>query len=140
MPKISVIMPVYNGESFIEQAIQSLLFQSFDDWELIVVDDGSTDSTPIILQKLNDIRINTIWQENRGEAGARNTALNHVTGEYLAFLDADDVSYWMPYDHAFRDMIPLPPDYKKISLENFGEEIKITSNDLHFTATTSVWI
>ena len=61
-------------------------------------------------------------------------------------LDADDVSYWMPYDHAFRDMIPLPPDYNKIplenlqSMENSGEEIKIPSTDLNFTATASVWV
>lgn len=54
-------------------------------------------------------------------------------------LDADDVSYWMPYDHAFRDMIPLPPDYIKKSL-NSDEEINIPSNDQVFTATTSIWI
>ena len=91
MPKISVIMPVYNGELFVEQAIDSLLTQSFQDWELIVVDDGSKDRTPQILEHYTDHRITVIRQTNRGEAGARNTGLRHMTGEYMAFLDADDI-------------------------------------------------
>lgn len=84
-------MPVYNGERFLEQAIDSLLAQLFQDWELIVVDDGSGDCTPQILAQYIDRRIKVFRQENRGEAGARNTGLKHMTGEYMAFLDADDV-------------------------------------------------
>ena len=84
-------MPVYNGELFVEQAIDSLLAQSFQDWELIIVDDGSKDRTPQILEQYTDQRIKVIRQTNRGEAGARNTGLRHMTGEYMAFLDADDL-------------------------------------------------
>lgn len=91
MPKISVIMPVYNGERYLEQSIDSLLAQSFQDWELIVVDDGSRDRTPQILAQYTDPRIKVFQQTNRGEAGARNTGLKHMTGEYMAFLDADDI-------------------------------------------------
>ncbi len=91
MPKISVIMPVYNGELFVGQAIDSLLSQTFQDWELIVVDDGSTDGTSQILGQYTDSRIRIIRQKNRGEAGARNTGLDHMSGEYMAFLDADDL-------------------------------------------------
>jgi glycosyltransferase involved in cell wall biosynthesis len=90
MPKVSVIMPVYNGQAYIEQAIDSLLAQSFQDWELVVVDDGSSDSTPQILKKFTDERIRTIRQENAGEATARNVGLENAKGEYVAFLDADD--------------------------------------------------
>jgi glycosyltransferase involved in cell wall biosynthesis len=90
VPKISVVMPVYNGASFIGKAIESLFSQSFQDWELVVVDDGSTDATPQILAEYTDARMRILRQANTGEAGARNTGLNHVRGDYLAFLDADD--------------------------------------------------
>lgn len=90
MPKISVIMPVYNGEQYLETALDSLLSQSFQDWELIVIDDGSTDQTPEILSRYTDVRIRVFQQNNGGEARARNAGLDRVTGEYVAFLDADD--------------------------------------------------
>lgn len=91
MPKISVIMPVYNGELFLQPAIDSLLVQSETDWELIVVDDGSKDRTPQLLESYADERIKVFRQANQGEAGARNAGLQQATGEYIAFLDADDL-------------------------------------------------
>lgn len=93
MPKISVIMPVYNGEAFIASAIDSLLSQTFQDWELIVVDDGSIDNTSNILAQYMDTRIRVVRQNNGGEAAARNTGLDHMGGEYMAFLDADDLYF-----------------------------------------------
>jgi glycosyltransferase involved in cell wall biosynthesis len=92
-PKVTVITPVYNGEIYIEGAIASLLAQSFQNWELVIVDDGSTDSTPQILNRYTDGRIRVIRQENSGEASARNVGLRHATGEYVAFLDADDLYF-----------------------------------------------
>jgi hypothetical protein len=85
------MMPAFNAERFITRAIGSLVAQAFTDWELIVVDDGSTDRTSDIVRTFGDARITLIRQDNRGEAAARNVALEAAGGQYLAFLDADDV-------------------------------------------------
>ncbi len=85
------MMPAYNAERFIGQAVDSALAQTFADWELIVVNDGSTDATPDILARYADARIKVVHQANGGESIARNTALAHARGEHLAFLDADDL-------------------------------------------------
>jgi hypothetical protein len=89
--RVSVMMPAFNAERYIGRAIGSLISQTIADWELIVVDDGSTDSTSAMVRGLGDPRITLIRQDNRGEAASRNVALEAATGEYLAFLDADDV-------------------------------------------------
>jgi glycosyltransferase involved in cell wall biosynthesis len=91
MPTVSVLMPAYNAARYIAQTLDSLLVQTFADWELVVVDDGSTDATPDILASYIDPRIHVIRQANGGEARARNTALDHATGEFIAFLDSDDL-------------------------------------------------
>lgn len=88
---VSIIMPAYNAERYIAQAIESVLAQTFSRWELVIVNDGSSDSTPDILERYTDARIKVFHQVNDGESGARNTALRHVQGEWIAFLDADDV-------------------------------------------------
>ncbi|WP_445244717.1 glycosyltransferase [Microcoleus sp. OTE_8_concoct_300] len=92
-PLVSVIIPVYNGSRYIVQAVESALGQTFTNWEIIVVDDGSTDSTHQVLQPYLD-RIRYIYQENQGPAIARNRACQLAKGEFLAFLDADD--YFLP--------------------------------------------
>lgn len=89
--RITVIIPVYNGQRFLKAAIDSVLAQTLGDWELIVVDDGSTDATPRILAEYQDPRIVKIRKDNGGESSARNAGLNRATGEYVAFLDADDL-------------------------------------------------
>ena len=91
MPAVSVITPVYNGERFLRAALDSLLNQTYQDWELVIVDDGSTDGTPGILAEYSDHRIVKVRQPNSGEAAARNAALDRARGEYIAFLDADDL-------------------------------------------------
>ena len=93
---VSVIMPAYNAEKYIEDAIESVLAQEYPDWELLVVDDCSTDRTRNIVQKYvtADKRIRLIsLRENRGVATARNTALQKANGRYIAFLDSDDMWY-----------------------------------------------
>ena len=87
---VSIMMPAYNAEKYIGQAIESVLAQTFQDWKLIIVNDGSTDATPDILANYPDSRIKIFHQPNGGEASARNTALSHIDAEFLAFLDADD--------------------------------------------------
>ncbi len=88
--KISVIIPVYNGEQFIEKTIQNVLNQNYSSIELIVVDDGSTDSTANILKKQKNILY--LYQSNKGPSSARNLGLQHAKGEFIIFLDSDD--YW----------------------------------------------
>ena len=90
MNRISVILPVYNGEKFIVKAIDSVLSQTFTDFELIVVNDGSTDSTLDIINGYDDERIKLINQSNQGPGASRNSALEIATGEYVMFLDSDD--------------------------------------------------
>jgi glycosyltransferase involved in cell wall biosynthesis len=91
MPKVSVTIPVFNASQFISQAIESVLNQTYSDYELIVVDDGSTDDTASIVMKYGE-RLRYIYQKNQGLSSARNTGIEKAEGEYLAFLDADD--YW----------------------------------------------
>lgn len=89
-PKISVIMPIYNVEEFIAEAIRSVLRQSFKDFELICVDDGGQDGSMDIVRSFDDPRIRIVSQSNRGLAGARNTGIAHARGEFIALLDSDD--------------------------------------------------
>ena len=92
---VSVVMPAYNAEKYISEAIQSVLNQTYRNFELIIVDDGSTDKTWQIIQSYNDSRIIAIrHQQNKGVAEARNTALNIAKGKWVALIDADDV--WLP--------------------------------------------
>lgn len=92
-PIVTVIMPVYNVQSYIEEAVDSVLKQSFIDFELLVIDDQSPDSSIDLIQsKYFDKRLRIIRQENRGLAGARNTGIREAQGTYIAFLDSDD--FW----------------------------------------------
>lgn len=96
MAQISIVVPVYNAENYIEQTISMVRKQTFTDWELILVEDCSKDHSREVLKKivdkLEDSRIRVIYkQKNEGAARARNTGLQAVTGQYLAFLDADDI-------------------------------------------------
>jgi glycosyltransferase involved in cell wall biosynthesis len=90
LPKISVILPVYNGENSILRAARSVLKQSYSNLELIVVDDGSTDDTLEQLDTLRDSRLKIIQQPNQGVAVARNVGFQAARGDYIAFIDADD--------------------------------------------------
>lgn len=93
MPSISVIIPIYNVEDYLEESLNSVLNQSFKDFEVICVNDGSTDGSLKILNKFKekDVRIKIINQKNLGNGGARNTGLKHAIGEYVYFFDADDI-------------------------------------------------
>ena len=89
MSLFSVIIPTFNRSSVIERAIDSVLNQSFTDFELIIVDDGSTDKTKTLLDRYDD-RIQYVFQENRGVSAARNLGVKQAKGKWLAFLDSDD--------------------------------------------------
>ena len=98
MPQISIVVPVYNAEKYIEQTVDMVMKQTFTDWELILVEDCSKDNSAEVLRslesELQDARIRVIYREkNEGAAKARNTGIDAATGRYLVFLDADDI--WM---------------------------------------------
>ena len=90
---ISIIMPAYNSEKYISEAIESVCNQSYMNWELLIVNDGSTDRTPDILNKYaeNDNRIKVFHRENAGVSTARNIALSYASGDLVTFIDSDDV-------------------------------------------------
>ncbi len=90
---VSILMPVFNGEEYLRQAIQSVLAQDYASWELVVVDDGSTDATARIVAETSDPRIRYTYQENRGQTASLNRGLELAQGEYITTLDADD---WLP--------------------------------------------
>lgn len=94
--RVSIITPCYNGERFIAETLDSVLGQTYAQWELFVVDDGSTDRTAAIAEAYaaKDSRIRVLRQKNAGTACARNRALREANGRYIALLDADDV--WEP--------------------------------------------
>lgn len=97
MISISVIIPAYNAESFIAETLNSVLTQSYRDLEVIVIDDGSTDRTAEIVEKIarRDERVRLVFQQNAGVAAARNAGIKMARGEWFAFLDADDI--WYPH-------------------------------------------
>ena len=92
-PSVSIIMPAYNAEKYIDEAIDSVISQTFANWELIIVNDGSTDDTQKIVEAYvsSDTRIKLINQENKRLGAARNEGIKNAKGEWVAFLDADDL-------------------------------------------------
>ena len=92
-PLVSVIIPTYNREKIIGRAIDSVFTQTWQDFEIIVQDDGSRDGTKAIVEAYGP-KVKYFFQENKGIAGARNGGMRHAGGQYLAFLDSDD--YWLP--------------------------------------------
>lgn len=93
---ISIIIPLYNKEAIVERSLVSVLSQNYDDYEIVVVDDGSTDNSLGIVKKIKDSnedkgnKINIVIQENGGPSKARNTGVKHAKGDWIVFLDADD--------------------------------------------------
>ena len=130
-PKVSVIMPVYNGEAYLIDAATSVLQQSFSDLELIIIDDGSTDQTSSILQNIAaDQRVKVITnEENSGLTYTRNRGICNATGEYIAMLDSDDValSHRLEKQVAFLD---ANPEFAMV-----GSSIDLISSDDRYIRT-----
>lgn len=106
MRKISVIIPVYNAEAFVRQCIQSLVSQTYQDWEALVIDDGSTDRSLAVCEELGraDRRIRVFHQENKGVSAARNYGLDLAGGEYVYFLDSDDAIHPLLLEEMMRQV------------------------------------
>jgi len=92
-PLVSIIVPIYNSESLLPSCLDSIISQTYQNLEIILIDDGSTDHSPQIIKKYakNDPRIHTITQKNQGQSAARNQGLTSATGNYISFIDSDDV-------------------------------------------------
>jgi glycosyltransferase involved in cell wall biosynthesis len=128
-PTVSAIMPTYNKARWLQQAIDSVLEQTFTDWELIIVDDGSTDATADVLARCTDQRITIVrLAENVGRARARNVALQLARGRYIAICDSDDISMPTRFEEhaAFLD---ANPDVGVVSAH-----LRLLSEDDHRTA------
>ena len=95
MPKISIIVPVYNAEQWLERCIESIVAQTYADWELLLVDDGSNDRSGDICDRYaaSDPRIQAFHKPNGGVSSARNLGLDHAQGEWITFVDSDDYTY-----------------------------------------------
>jgi len=136
MALVSVIVPTYNRADTVKRAIASVQAQTFQDWELIVVDDGSTDDTSSVIAGL-DPRMVVIRQENQGISGARNTGLTSSTGQYIAFLDSDDE--WLPHHLelciAFLRAFPEEQFVTTELWEDFGKGRVVK----HYRVETSNW-
>lgn len=114
MPKFSVIIPLFNKENFIKNTLESAKKQTFEDFEIIVVNDGSTDNGSKIVEEFKDSRINIFHTENKGVSSARNFGIEKASGEYIAFLDADDI--WKPdFLETIYSLIKAHPDKKVFS-------------------------
>jgi glycosyltransferase involved in cell wall biosynthesis len=91
MPKVSVVIPAYNAMAYLPETLNSVLQQTFVDLEVLIINDGSTDDIVHWTSKITDPRVRLISQDNQGLPGARNTGIAHAQGEFIAFLDADDL-------------------------------------------------
>ncbi|MEO0708313.1 MAG: glycosyltransferase family A protein, partial [Cyanobacteria bacterium J06649_5] len=95
MPEVSIVIPAYNAMEYLPHTVESVLQQTFRDFEVVIVNDGSTDNIKYWFdQAVRDPRFRLISQENQGIAGARNAGIANTQGEFIAFLDADDL--WHP--------------------------------------------
>ena len=112
---VSVVIPAYNYAKFLANAVDSVLRQTFTNFEVIVVDDGSTDDTRAVMARCQDRRLRYIYQENTGLSGARNTGIRHAGFDFVAFLDADDE--WAPemLETVMRTFAALPPEYGMVA-------------------------
>lgn len=119
----SIILPVYNGAHFLPQAIESVLSQTFKDYELIIINDGSTDPTFEICQCYSslDTRIQVVNKKNAGVSVARNKGLDVAKGEYILFIDSDDVLYVDALAMLHRKLIDVPLDYLRYEYQTIDE-------------------
>ena len=120
-PLVSVVIPAYNRASIVPRAIASVLAQTYQDWELIVVDDGSRDKTREAVEKFSDARIRLVrHQQNAGQSAARNTGIQAARGKYIAFLDSDDE--WLPEKLA-RDVEAFEAGGDQVGLVYCGKKL-----------------
>ena len=122
MPKVSVIIPTYNCAQYIAEAIESVLNQTFKDFEVIVIDDGSTDNTKQVVELFGD-KISYYYQENHGVSVARNNGISSSSGDYVSFLDSDNK--WLP--NLLSESVPILEEDSTVGIVHSGK-IRINEN------------
>lgn len=124
MPEISIIIPVYNTEEYLTDALNSIINQTLKDIEIIIIDDGSTDDSPQIIEqfKNTDTRIKSFRQQNAGQASARNAGLAQAVGKYIYFMDSDDILSLNAMDDCFRKASEQKLDILFFDAVSFSDE------------------
>ncbi|MFM7661679.1 MAG: glycosyltransferase family 2 protein, partial [Bacteroidota bacterium] len=124
---ITVVLPTFNRAHLISLCVDSLLLQTYQNWELIIVDDGSEDETATVIKRYTDARIRYIYQENAERSAARNNGIEHAKGEWICFLDSDD-DYKSDHLSTIAEFIkkenPAPGLISTGLLINYGNELK----------------
>jgi|SRR5690625_3595267 len=123
MPKVSIIVPVYNKEKYLERSLNSLMNQSLEDIEIILIDDGSSDNSLELCKTFQkkDNRIKVIPQQNQGVSVARNTGIKHATGEYIGFTDPDD---WVEKDMFLKMYKKSEETNSSVCISNYSQDTK----------------
>ena len=131
-PQVSVIMPVYNGEKYLNEAIDSILQQFFIDFEFIIINDGSTDRSREIIESYKDDRIILINQKKQGVAKSINYGIKRANGKYIARMDADDISY--------PDRLEIQVNYleNNMKLIAVGSNADVINKDGNYVYTTNL--
>ena len=128
----SIIIPVYNSEKYLEACISSIINQNYQNFELILVDDGSTDNSASILKKYSklDERVKTVYKENGGVSSARNTGIDTSKNDYIIFVDSDDILEKNTLDY-YNKLVNenIGVDFFQTKLENFETSIPKIDND-----------
>ena len=132
MPFFSVIIPLFNKEKFIEATLKSVLNQTFIDFEVLIIDDGSTDNSATLIKGFDDTRIRYFYKENAGVSSARNYGIEKSQSNYISFIDADD--YWYP--DFLKEMFKIIQNYPQQKV--FSAAIEIETSKKVFPATYSI--
>lgn len=142
MPKISIIVPVYNCEKYISNCINSILEQSFKDFELILVDDGSSDRSFEICESFarKDSRVKAIHQLNSGVSRARNRGLDEVQGEYIGFVDGDDCVDKEMYERLYKNLADNDADISICGIVNYFLKKDGTTEKVRQSQVDGFWI
>ena len=111
IPKVSVIIPLYNHEKYVREAVYSVLEQTFSDFELIIINDGSKDRSEEVIKSIQDKRIKYFYQENRGAHNTINRGIKLAKGEYITILNSDDVYH----TNRFEEFLKILEDDNNIS-------------------------
>lgn len=131
-PLISVIVPIYNVEKYVEKCVQSILNQTYKNLEIILVDDGSTDESPQIIDRIakKDVRVKCVHKTNGGLSDARNKGVEMASGEYLGFVDGDDWIHPQMYEILYKSLKETDTDMSCCDWMTCDEDVFITPKDM----------